>query len=83
MEIEFKERSRLKANIYGKIVELKKPTVGAVEQMQAELAAPGAKSIDVMVKFATELGLSKEIVESMEVDHFTQLMETICGTKKK
>lgn len=83
MEIEFKERSTVKANIYGQAITLKKPEVGQIEAMQAEMSADGAKPVLVMKKFVEKLGLPLDIADKMELDHFQSLVEALCGTKKK
>lgn len=83
MEIEFKERSTVKANIYGQTVSLRKPDVGQIEAMQAEMSAEGAKPVLVMKKFAEQLGLPIDVANKMELDHFQSLVEHLCGTKKK
>lgn len=83
MEIEFKERTKVKAVIYGKECMLTKPTVGQVEVMQAEVAKDEGNSMQIMKKFALEMGLPVDVANSMELDHFIQLIEQLTGQKKK
>lgn len=83
MEIEFKERSKVKVNIYGKPFDLTKPTVGQVEAVQSEITKDGVNHIKVMSDFAQSLGLPSDVIAGMETEHFLELMERLTGQKKK
>lgn len=83
MEIEIKERTKVRAMIYGKEIMMTKPTVGQVEVMQDAVAKDEKNSIKIMKQFALEMGLPIEVGNSMELDHFVQLIEQLTGQKKK
>lgn len=83
MQIEIKERTKVTAKIYGRDLSLTKPTVGQIEAMQEKIANDKNKSMVVMKEFALGLGLPADVANGMEVEHFQQLIEELCGTKKK
>jgi hypothetical protein len=84
MNLEIKERSKVEAVIYGQKVTLKKPTIGQIERLQADMkSTEGKENIAVMKKFGTELGLPLDMCDSLEVDHFLELIEHLTASKKK
>lgn len=86
MDIEIKERTKVKALIYGKEILLSKPTVGQIEKMQMEMksaAEKGLTEVTVMKNFAATIGLPTEVCEQLEVDQFLELVEKLTATKKK
>lgn len=84
MDLEIKERTQIKASIYGKPVSLKKPTIGQIERLQTEMAKGGeVNRITVMKQFGTELGLPAEMCDQLEMDHFIELIEHLTGQSKK
>lgn len=85
MDIEIKERTKVKASIYGKDYLLSKPTVGQIEDMQAqaEKEESSDKKSALMRKWVSGLGLPEAVSSEMEIDHFLQVVEVLTGTKKK
>lgn len=86
MDIEIKERTKVKALIYGKTVELSKPTVGQIEKMQTEMKSAkdtGVSEMTVMKNFASTIGLPVDVCDTLEVDQFLELVEKLTATKKK
>jgi hypothetical protein len=83
--IEIKEKTKVKASIYGREVQLSKPTVGQVERLQDELSSqPDArKHVSTMKKFAIDLGLPADVADSLELDHFLAIVEELSSVKKK
>lgn len=83
MDIEIKERTKLKAKIFGKELEVSKPSVGQVEALQAELAKEDAKPLAVMRSFIETLGVSRELLDQLDIDQFQFLVEQLSAPKKK
>lgn len=84
MDFEIAGKSQLKVKIYGQDYVLAKPSVKLIFDMQKELKAAGDEgAVGVMSDFLSKCGLDKEVVESMELDHFTALIEFITKAPKK
>lgn len=84
MEFEIKERTQVKAVIYGRTLMLRKPTIGQIEWLQSEMAKGEQKqNVAIMKKFGVELGVPAEVCDTLELDHFVELIETLTGGKKK
>jgi len=84
MNIDIPAKTKVKATIYGRSFDLSKPTVSQIEKLQASMKGVDEKdSVGIMKKWTADLGLPIDFADTMEVDHFLQVVETICGTKKK
>lgn len=82
--IEIEGRSKIKAKIYGKELNLTKPTVGQVEELQTLIEKTEQKAqVGVMRKWAGQLGLPEDFAKEMEVEHFIEVIENLTGVKKK
>lgn len=80
---EIKAKEVIKASIYGEIYELKKPTYGMVEKLNAEMSGKELQDqMRLMRGFVAELGLPDEVIEGMELEHFNALVGHITGAKK-
>lgn len=78
-------RSILKLDIYGEIVELKKPTFGEVESLEKmikESSGDSEKTKEVLKSFLTSCGLQPELMQKMELEHVFQVVELLSGKKK-
>lgn len=76
------ERTKLKIDLYGEIVEIKKPTYGEVEWLESEIKEASGdeeKAKTIVKKFFVTLGLDPS---NIEVDHLFQILELITGKKK-
>lgn len=64
--------------------ELRKPKFKETQQYRDDLTSlkPGDDVYIVMQKYLESLGLPVGMFASLEIDHITQLMETVSGSKK-
>jgi len=83
VDIEIKERTKLKAKIFGKDLDISKPSVGQVEALQSELAKEDAKPLAIMRSFIEALGVSRDLLDQMDIDQFQFLVEQLSAPKKK
>jgi hypothetical protein len=84
MVFEIKERSKVDADIYGTKVALSRPTIRQIEQLQKDMSdAEASTRVTRMKEFGVGLGLTPEMCDSMEMDHFIQLIEHLTGQSKK
>jgi hypothetical protein len=84
--LEIKERSTVKLSIYGRELEVKKPSFKHVSNMQAlleDLGDDGKATLETFSKFLEEVGLPKDLIEEMEIDHLTEVVRVLCEPKKK
>jgi hypothetical protein len=74
----------LEIEIYDQKIEMRKPTFKESQQYRESLLKMGENgdAADVMMAFLESLGLPKEIFESLEFGHITQIMELVTGSKK-
>jgi alcohol dehydrogenase YqhD (iron-dependent ADH family) len=84
MELEFK-RTVYKINIYGKSYEMRRPTVREIIGFQTSVKdnSNHEESIERLTEFFVSLGLDKEVINDLEIDHMTQIAETIISANKK
>lgn len=63
---------------------LRKPTFKESQKYREDLLKMGENgdAAQVMASFLENLGLPKEVFETLEFDHITQLMEAVTGSKK-
>lgn len=81
--MEFK-RSKVSVNVYGKVFEISKPTVGQIEKMTDEaVAMDESQKGKQALKFLVELGIDNETVKGMEIGHALELIEFLTSTGKK
>lgn len=81
--MEFKKSEPIKATIYGKEYQLKKPSFSASRKLSRDLKNLGEEeALDVLNRFLIEMGLSQEILDEMESDHVLQLCEYLSPKKK-
>lgn len=85
MDIEFTESAKIKARIYGQVVDLRRPTVGMIEAFEDQRAATESDKdkMVLMKKFMKDLGMPEDLSANMEIDHYTQLVEYVLAPKKK
>lgn len=84
MELELK-RSVLKVNIYGKSYELKKLTVGQYEAFTKSIKKDMGESeaLEGMRGILVLAGLPSEVLTDLEMDHLSELIQYVSGSKKK
>lgn len=77
-------RTVFEIEIDDKKFELRKPKFKETQQYRDDLTSlkPGDDVYLVMQKYLESLGLPVGMFASLEIDHITQLMETVSGSKK-
>lgn len=79
--MEFK-KSELLVNIYGVEYKLAKPTFAQARDLSRNIKSKGEEdSFDIICEHLASLGLSKEVVESMESEHVLALCEHLSAKK--
>lgn len=80
---EIKEPEKVKAKIYGQEIELTKPTVEMIENMELETDKMTNKEKLAWAKqWAVSMGLPIDLANKLQIDHFNMLLEHLTGTKK-
>lgn len=62
--------------------ELRKPKFKETQQYRESLLKEGADAGVVMKEFLEALGLPIGVYDELEMDHITQLMDAVTGSKK-
>lgn len=77
-------RTIFEVEIDNKKFELRKPTYKESQQYREELLKLGETGDAglVMIGFLEKLGVPKDVFETLEFDHITQLMDAVTGSKK-
>ena len=84
MDFEVKEKTKMNVSIYGKQFVLHKPAMGQIAGFQEKLKDAGEEgSFELMTNFMVGLGLDKETINEMEVEHFTDLVQFVSTSAKK
>jgi hypothetical protein len=84
VELVFKERGVVKVSIYGEVFSLRKPTMKDVEKLAGlSKGKDEVESQEVVKKFLNDLGLPFETLESMDFDHYLELVQGLTAPKKK
>jgi hypothetical protein len=87
MELAFQKKPKIKIVYDGVEYFCDYPTVAMQREFQGKIekAKEDGSSIDVLLNWAIALGLPKEFVESLDMDTFSQMIESIAsaGVKKK
>ena len=77
------ERSKRKIQVYGKTYDVTSPTVKQVLDFQKSMVDVGeGNEIDALCTVLSSLGIPKDVVGGMELDHITKLSEFFFGSKK-
>jgi hypothetical protein len=78
------ERTKQTFDIYGEVVTCDTPSVGAVEAVLEEISNAEAKNArKIWCDFMIPLGFKKEQLDSLEPEHFGDLVDDLMGVKKK
>lgn len=77
-------KTKVKVRIYGAEYDLSKPTVKDIETFQDSMEVANSESAKFKLTktFVVGLGLPLAIADSMEMEHFTQLLSHLSGSKK-
>jgi hypothetical protein len=83
-DFEVKQKTKIKISIYDQEFSLSKPTVGQAESLAsfADLK-DNSEALKRTIEFMELMGLPKDISESMELEHFTALVEFVVSKVKK
>lgn len=83
MDLQLVKTKKVTVDIYGKSFELSKPTVAQANMMRKKMKGlEEGQDIDLMIDFMSMLGMPKEIIDSLEVEHFQTLVEFVLNVKK-
>lgn len=81
---EVKRSEGLKVRIYEQEYSLKKPSVKMIEDYAIDIEnAPKAEQFTRAKTLLTNMGLTQEIVDGLEFDHLTQLIEFLTSSMTK
>lgn len=77
-------RTVFEVEIDGKTFNIRKPNFRESQQYREELLKIGetGDAAEVMKDFLAKLGLPKEIFETLEFGHISEIMEAVTGSKK-
>jgi hypothetical protein len=84
VELVIPDKKKAKITIYGVSYDVMKPTVSLMEQFTY-----GMDSVDDKEKFkrskelVSKLGIPMDVLDSLEIDHFTMIMEFLTSQVKK
>lgn len=79
MSFEIKQKTLVKVKIYGEEFELKKPTVGQIEELESadldkKKSDKGSVVYNKITKLLDTLGLPESFSKEMEIEHLNQLL---------
>lgn len=78
------KRTEKEYEIYGTVVKLRVPLFTRLEQFEVkmkEVQKDPTQSKLIVFEFLSEIGLTKEVFEQMELDHIFELIDDLCGKK--
>jgi hypothetical protein len=81
---EIKERTKMAVKIYGQEFQIVKPDVKQTRAVLVkinELSEP-VEITTAWIDFLDSLGISREVVETMEPEHLMKLIDFVTGVKK-
>lgn len=79
------ERTKVLVDAYGEMVELSKPSLYEVIELEDRLKIikeDGKAVIKEMIEFLKRRGFPENLISSMEPDHIAQVIEALSGKKK-
>lgn len=76
------KRTIFEFDTYGKVFEIKAPSVRELNDFQKEVTATPGDELALSIAMLEKLGLEKDLGWDMEAHHLKQMMESICGQKK-
>lgn len=76
------QRRKLNLVIDGQAFELAYPSIKLWREYQERMTAPKANELDVAIGFLSQLGLPKEVSESLELGHISSIINELTALKK-
>jgi len=85
MDFVIEKKAVVKVKIYDRELDIKKPTVGMIESLNAQMKAvvDDGEKFKIMRSFLVQLGLPEEVLNEMQMDHYLELVEFLSAPKKK
>lgn len=75
------QKKTLEVKFDGNVYKMTFPTVSQIEKMQKKTKEEG-ESLDSVFSLLEEVGLPKEIVKQMQIDHVNAIVEHLTDAKK-
>lgn len=84
MELVIPEKKKAKITIYGTTYEVIKPTVSLMEEFSDGIdSVPDKEKFKRSKELVSKLGIPLDVLDGLEVDHFTMIMEFLTSQVKK
>lgn len=83
MDFEITKKPALKISIYGQEFSVTKPTVNQVKEYRDKAKSGDFDEIEDSKKFLVGLGMSYDVLGSMEAQDYAGLIEFLINPKKK
>lgn len=82
-EIDLGEKEVANVKLAGKVYKMDLPTVKAAKKFDDLKKQKGEENLDLYVEFLSDLGLPKDICESLTLRQFKKLSEGLMGDSEK
>ena len=83
MELDLGKKTVYKVKLEGETYEVKKPSVREISSFNKKIKDVDATDqFDITKDWVASLGMPSEVVEDLEMDQFTQLLDMVSGLKK-
>lgn len=84
LAFEVSKKTVYKVKIYEQVYEIRKPVVKDASVLSSfKEESSDEKKLEKTMDLLASLGLPKDVSQSMEIDHFTQLVQKLFGELKK
>lgn len=84
MEFKLPDRTKITVDIYGTKHVISKPTTGQMDIVYADFDKQGVEQrFQNSKSLLVSVGLKKDVVDSIEMDHMDLLIERLMGQEKK
>lgn len=85
-KISIPNRTSVEVELYGQKFIIKKPSVAKIEELQDKLDGIDDKSgkltLNTIGRWLMDLGISKDILKEIELEHLFVLVQELSGVKK-
>jgi hypothetical protein len=83
MDFSVEKKPALKVSIYGQEFSVSKPTVDQVKEYREKMKSENFDDIESSKEFLVGLGMSYDVLGSMEAEDYSGLIEFLINPKKK